>query len=213
MTETTFRIVCATLLPANGSTVGLALEASADRLRRSAKWRQLYVTAHFPKWVPQPGGRSAVHAPRASVAAMLKERRRGLGDRLVGARDPVTGASVNDEQLIDNLLTFYLAGHETTSNKLVLTQQVIKESMRLYPPVPTTSRQAIGEVRLGEYSINAGTSIVIPIMLSIVIKSAGATGTRSTRRASRPPAKVTSRATNTCRSGQVHGFASAWHSP
>jgi cytochrome P450 len=121
--------------------------------------------------------------------------------RLVVARDPVTGASMNDEQLIDNLLTFYLAGHETTSkaltwtlyllacsaqwtealteeiarvtggepvssehiDKLVLTQQVIKESMRLYPPVPTTSRQAIGEVRLGEYSIKAGTSIVIPI--------------------------------------------------
>ena len=81
---------------------------------------------------------------------------------------------MNDEQLIDNLLTFYLAGHETTSkaltwtlyllacsppwtealtqeiakvtggkpvssdhiDKLVLTQQVIKESMRLYPAGP-----------------------------------------------------------------------------
>jgi cytochrome P450 len=48
-------------------------------------------------------------------------------------------------------------------DKLVVTQQVIKESMRLYPPVPTTSRQAIGDVRLGEHLIKAGTSIAIPI--------------------------------------------------
>ena len=89
---------------------------------------------------------------------------------------------MNEEQLIDNLLTFYLAGHETTAkaltwtlyllarspewttalkdeiarvtggeavtaehiDKLALTQQVIKESMRLFPPVPVMSRQAVG---------------------------------------------------------------------
>src|SRR5262245_27165138 len=81
MTETTFDIICAPLLPSSDSTVGLALEASADRLQRSAMWRQLYVAAHMPKWVPQPGARSiraAVRALRASVAAMLTERRRAL---------------------------------------------------------------------------------------------------------------------------------------
>jgi cytochrome P450 len=210
MTDITFDIICATLLPSSDATVGLALAASADRLQRSAMWRQLYVTAHMPKWVPQPGARrirATVRALRASVAAMLTERRRAVSQpddlfrRLMAAHDPVTGASMNDEQLIDNLLTFYLAGHETTSkaltwtlyllacspqwmealaeeiakvtsgkpvscdhiDKLVLTQQVIKESMRLYPPVPTTSRQAIGDVRLGEHLIKAGTSIAIPI--------------------------------------------------
>jgi cytochrome P450 len=210
MTQVTFDIICASLLPSSDATVGLALEASADRLQRSAMWRQLYVAAHMPTWLPQPGARrirAAVRSLRAAVGAMLMERRRvssqrdDLIRRLMAAHDPVTGATMNDEQLIDNLLTFYLAGHETTSkaltwtlyllacspqwtqalteeianvtggkpvccehiDRLVLTQQVIKESMRLYPPVPTTSRQAIGQVRLGEHLIKAGTSIVIPI--------------------------------------------------
>jgi cytochrome P450 len=108
---------------------------------------------------------------------------------------------MNEEQLIDNLLTFYLAGHDTTAkaltwtlyvlarspewttelqkeiaqvtgggavtaehiDKLVLTQQVIKESMRLYPPVPVMSRQAVSDTTLGPLSLGKGASVVIPI--------------------------------------------------
>jgi cytochrome P450 len=117
------------------------------------------------------------------------------------ARDPETGQQMNDEQLIDNLLTFYLAGHETTARaltwtlfllarfpewaerlrgeiaavtggapvasehlgRLVLVQQVVKESMRLYPPVPLLSRQAVVDTELGGHRIRAGTSVVMPI--------------------------------------------------
>jgi cytochrome P450 len=102
---------------------------------------------------------------------------------------------------VDNLLTFYLAGHETTAKaltwtlyllacspgwtraleeeiarvtggsevnaahieQLVLTQQVLKESMRLYPPVPLMTRQAVADTRLGEHAVRAGTSVVMPI--------------------------------------------------
>jgi cytochrome P450 len=211
MTRITFDIVCATLLPSSDATVGLALEASAEPLQRSAMWRQLYVATHMPKWLPQPGGRrirAAVRTLRASVAAMLTERRRAsrqpndLMHRLIiAAHDTERGASMNDEQLIDNLLTFYLAGHETTSkaltwtlyllacspqwtralteeiaqvtgggpvspdhiDKLVLTQQVIKESMRLYPPVPEIGREAMADARLGGHLIKAGTAIALPI--------------------------------------------------
>jgi cytochrome P450 len=108
---------------------------------------------------------------------------------------------MDDEQLVDNLLTFYLAGHETTAKaltwtlyllarspewaarlvdevkavthgatvdaahleKLVLLQQVIKESMRLYPPVPIMSRQAVAATRIEGLAIAPGTSILIPI--------------------------------------------------
>jgi len=210
MTQITFDVVCATLLPSSDATVGIALEASAERFQRSGMWRQLYVATDVPSWVPQPGNKrikTAIRILRSSVAAMLKERRQAslqpddLMHRLMSARDPDAGASMNDEQLIDNLLTFYLAGHETTSkalawtfyllacsrewtsilteeiaqvtrggpvaaahiDKLVLTQQVIKESMRLYPPVPATGREALSDLTLGGHSIKAGTSIAIPI--------------------------------------------------
>jgi cytochrome P450 len=108
---------------------------------------------------------------------------------------------MNDEQLVDNLLTFYLAGHETTAKaltwtlyllarspewsaaledevarvtqggeveaahieRLVLTQQVLKESMRLYPPVPLMTRQAVTDAKLDGHAVRAGTSVVMPI--------------------------------------------------
>jgi cytochrome P450 len=41
--------------------------------------------------------------------------------------------------------------------------QVIKESMRVCPPVPLMSRQAIAETKLGPYTLAAGTSVVMPI--------------------------------------------------
>ena len=47
--------------------------------------------------------------------------------------------------------------------RLVLVQQVLKESMRLYPPVPMMSRQAIADTRIGAHPIRAGTSILMPI--------------------------------------------------
>jgi len=108
---------------------------------------------------------------------------------------------MNHEQLVDNLLTFYLAGHETTAraltwtlyllarspewaaalveeiarvtggaevsgeqiDRLVLVQQVVREWMRLYPPVPIMSRQAIADANVDGHAIAAGTSVLMPI--------------------------------------------------
>src|SRR5205814_9387830 len=47
--------------------------------------------------------------------------------------------------------------------RLVLVQQVLKESMRLYPPVPLMSRQCVADVTLAGHEIRAGTSVVMPI--------------------------------------------------
>ena len=210
MTRATFDVVCATLLPSGDASVGATVEASTDRFQKSGKWHRLYVIANAPGWLPQPGRRAtqgAVHTLRSVVAALVRERRQAsngpddLMHRLMSARDPETGAPMNDEQLIDNLLTFYLAGHETTAmaltwtlyllarspewtstlksevgrvtgggpiaaehiDKLVLTQQVLKESMRVFPPVPLLSRQAVADVTIGAHAIKAGTSIVMPI--------------------------------------------------
>jgi cytochrome P450 len=108
---------------------------------------------------------------------------------------------MDEEQLVDNLLTFYLAGHETTAKaltwtlyllarspewteklmgeirdvtagapveaphveRLALVQQVLKESMRLYPPVPIMSRQAVAATTLEKLEVEPGMSILMPI--------------------------------------------------
>ena len=210
MTKVTFDVISATLLPSADATVGPAIEASTEHFQKAGAWSLLYAVANAPRWLPRPRRRSqrqAIHLLRSSVAAMLRERgtepqpRDDLMHRLMTARDPETGTPMNEAQLIDNLLTFYLAGHDTTAkaltwtlyllaqspewtqalkdeiarvtsgepitaehlDKLVLTQQVVKEGMRLFPPVPVMSRQTVAATTLGSHPIPAGTSVVIPI--------------------------------------------------
>ncbi len=60
----------------------------------------------------------------ASVYAMIKERRstsiihHDLLDLLLHAKDEETGASMSDNQIRDEVLTLYVAGHDTSSNAL-----------------------------------------------------------------------------------------------
>lgn len=64
---------------------------------------------------------------KSVIDEMLEERSRqsDKGDDLVGlmlsARDEETGATMSREQIGDELMTFMLAGHETTSNALAWT--------------------------------------------------------------------------------------------
>jgi len=210
MSHVTFDVISATLLPSADAEVGSTVQRSLETFQKTAGWDILFALARVPQWMPRPGfiaGGRAVVALRRAVGKMVDERRLlahvpdDLMSRLMRARDPETGQAMNDEQLIDNLLTFYLAGHETTAraltwtlyllarfpewmeklseevfsitrgapvaaehiDKLVLVQQVLKEAMRLYPPVPLMSRQAVAETTLAGHTLPLGTSVVMPI--------------------------------------------------
>lgn len=214
MTQVTFEVISATLLPSADGTVGPVVEESMGAFQRAGGWGQLYAMIGAPSWLPRPGlisGARAIRTLRSAVAAMLRERRASeassnaspddLMHRLMRARDPETGQTMNDEQLVDNLLTFYLAGHETTARalawtlylvarspewnaaledeiervtgggpveaahieRLVLVQQVLKESMRLFPPVPMLARQCVAATRLGDKEVAPGSTVVMPI--------------------------------------------------
>jgi cytochrome P450 len=47
--------------------------------------------------------------------------------------------------------------------RLVLVQQVLKESMRLYPPVPMLSRQCVAATRLDGLEVAPGATVVMSI--------------------------------------------------
>jgi cytochrome P450 len=131
------------------------------------------------------------------VFAIIAERRRNGGDRgdllsmLLQARDADTGEGMSNRQLRDEVMTFVLAGHETTAVTLAwtfhllaqhpeieqqarreasgvlgqrapaiadlgalgLTRRIVEEAMRLYPPVPVLSRQALEADEIGGYPI------------------------------------------------------------
>ena len=166
-----------------------------------------------PSVVPRLGrlrARPALRFFDAAVEAMITRRRdlvakgdgtapKDLLTLLLQARDPETGAGLDDVEVRANIVTFIAAGHETTANALtwalyllsqdpaararveheadrelpdgrldparidalVETRAVLDETLRLYPPAATISRQALGPDRVNGLLIKAGTQIVI----------------------------------------------------
>ncbi len=213
MTRATFDVISSTLLPSVEAGFGAGVLRATHALQRFGGWDILYASLNVPRWMPRPGGAAKFRAMRhlrASVMSLVRARRAehaagqapdDLLNRLVLARDPETQAAMDDEQLVDNLLTFYLAGHETTAKaltwtlyllarsqewtarlvdeiervtqgapiasahieSLVLVRQVLRESMRLYPPAPMMSRQAAEDTELEGHPIARGMSVLIPI--------------------------------------------------
>ena len=148
------------------------------------------------------------------VYSMIKEHRdkesKGVNHEpdllytLLQAQDAEAGIGrMSDLQLKDEIMTIFLAGHETTSNaltwtfyllsqnptvearlyaelcsvfgdkdakriptvedipKLEYTEKAFRESMRLYPPAWTIGRQAINDYKVDNYTIPAGSIILM----------------------------------------------------
>ena len=136
------------------------------------------------------------------VYRIIAERRatgKDAGDllsMLLAARDE-DGSQMSDRQLRDEVMTLFLAGHETTAltlawawyllgthpeaerkfhaelgqvlgdraptaadlPRLKFTEQIAKESMRLYPPAYGLGREAIDDCEIGGYRVPAGTQV------------------------------------------------------
>jgi cytochrome P450 len=127
MTETTFRVISATMFAGSADAEAAEILRLADMALSSISWDVAAAMLRFPRWLWYPGKyrrRRAGRQARAVVAGILARRRAmGLqGDdllaRLARAQDPETGAPMSEKQLLDNLLTFLAAGHETTAKAL-----------------------------------------------------------------------------------------------
>jgi cytochrome P450 len=127
MTETTFRVISATMFAGSADAEADAILRDSDKALSTISWDIAAALMRLPTWLWYPGkhGRRRAGARlRAAMAAILARRRAdGLaGDdllaRLARAQDPETGGPMSEEQLIDNLATFLAAGHETTAKAL-----------------------------------------------------------------------------------------------
>ena len=130
MTETTFHVISATMFAGSADAEAAAILKSADTALATISWDIAAAMLRLPAWMWYPGKfkrRRAARTLRAAVAAILARRRAaGLeGDdllaRLARAQDPETGEPMSEKQLIDNLVTFLAAGHETTAKALTWT--------------------------------------------------------------------------------------------
>jgi cytochrome P450 len=104
-----------------------------------------------PHRVPTPRNRrfgAALRTVDRAVYEIISERRRGGGGEedllalLMGTRDEETGEAMNDEQLRDEVMTLFLAGHETTANALTWALYLIAT----HPEAEERLRQELDEV-------------------------------------------------------------------
>ena len=149
-----------------------------------------------PTLLPTPYARRFRHAVReldGFVARLLIRRRReppgeDFLSLLLTALDP-SGAPLGDRQIRDEIVTMFLAGHETAASSLSWTlyllarhpavgeslarqleegqgeqllEQVIREGLRLYPPAYRISRTTVRSCEIGGHRVEPGAEIMIP---------------------------------------------------
>ena len=129
MTKLTLGIVVKSLfgadLPREASEVSQSMLAILD-----AANQRLSSVLRVPSWIPTGRNLREMRA-LAELDAMLRiliRDRRGSGDGhddllsvLLAAVDEDSGARMSDQQLRDEMMTLFLAGHETTANALTWT--------------------------------------------------------------------------------------------
>ena len=172
-------------------------------------WLRMLPFASTLERLPIPALRRARQA-RATldriIYRLIAERREQPGDRgdllsmlLMAQDEEDNGRGMTDEQVRDESMTLFLAGHETTANALAWTwyllsqspdvetrvheevdrvlagrtptmadlpalafvEQVVTESMRLYPPAWLVGRRALENYRLDDYDVPAGAIVLL----------------------------------------------------
>ncbi len=101
-----------------GAPLRIALKYAIDRAIRPVR---------APAWLPTPARRRA-RAASARVHQVAREildacradhtRVAPLAHALIAARDPVSGQSLTDQEICDELIVFLFAGHDTTATTL-----------------------------------------------------------------------------------------------
>jgi cytochrome P450 len=204
MMRLTLRIVGKTLFNIDATEVADRVHHDMAVLMDWFPKAQLPFAAWFEE-LPLPPMRR-MQAARADldrlVLGMIAERRgtgRDEGDllsMLLAAQED--GRGLTDQEVRDEALTLFLAGHETTANalawtwyllaqhpeiaarlhaeldtvlgdalptfadvrRLPLTENVVTEAMRLYPPAWAVGRTALVDAQIGDYSIPKGSVVI-----------------------------------------------------
>jgi cytochrome P450 len=206
MMKVTLGIVNKTLFNADVSAVASRVgELMTDVL--DAANENLNAIVALPASVPTPRRlrqKRKIAELDAIIQGFVDERRRTQEDTgdllsmLLQAQDD-DGSGMTDRQLRDEVMTLFLAGHETTANALTFalyllaenpqakatlqqevdsalqgrlpglndlnampfTEQVIKETLRLYPAAPAVARSPYHDLQLGGYTVRKDATMQV----------------------------------------------------
>jgi cytochrome P450 len=134
MTDLTLRIVSRTLLSAPIDDANASIGEAVDRMNAYAR-DMMTNPLSVPHWVPTRRNRDfrRLSGQLDTLVRGVIESRRQTGDdpgdllsMLMEARDD-DGSGMTDDQLRDEVMTIFLAGHETTANSMSWTLLLLSE--------------------------------------------------------------------------------------
>ncbi len=125
MVATTFEVIADVTLSGDDAFDRAAVHRAIDNYIAQTARVSLLDVIGAPSWLPRPGRIGSTRAMREmkSLADNAVETRRKTGarippdllDLLLAGEDPKSGRRMTTAELRDNLLTFIVAGHETTA--------------------------------------------------------------------------------------------------
>jgi cytochrome P450 len=184
MMHLTLGIVCRTLFDVD-------VPGEADAIGRDITAAQTYAMRRlrYPFPLPQRKALAALARLDERIYGIIRARRASGEDRgdllsmLLLSRDEETGATLDDKAVRDEAMTLFLAGHETTAlatgyawhllarhphyfgrlrtEGAPFALQVMKESMRIYPPAYSIARSAARDTEIGGFPVREGETVVI----------------------------------------------------
>ncbi len=132
---------------------------------------------------------AALNRLNETIYGLIRERRASALDKgdllsmLLLSQDEETGQRLTDEQVRDEAMTLFVAGHETTAQAMAWSWylmaknpghferlrsegmpyalQVMKEAMRLYPPAFLLARSALRDTSIGGFPVRKDEIVLI----------------------------------------------------
>jgi len=147
-------IVAKTLFDADVSDESYAIAQASNVLAEDFGARLGSLLQLVPSWVPTPANlrtRRAVRRLDEVVYRMIAARRRSAEDRgdllsiLLQAQDADDGSRMTDQQVRDEVMTLFMAGHETTAVALSWTWYLLAQHPEVDAGLADELRSVLGE--------------------------------------------------------------------
>ena len=148
-----FRVISNTMLEGGAEDALAEIEKGHADYYKGANWWVLYSLLGLPQWLPRPGGRSMraqVRRVRQAIARIVSERGSDDGKdtdllgRMRAAVDPGSGRRMSEELLGDNIISFLVAGYDTTAFSLAWTLYLISQSPQWEARILEEVRAVVG---------------------------------------------------------------------
>ncbi|MDX2053210.1 MAG: cytochrome P450 [Polyangiaceae bacterium] len=198
MIEVSLEVACQALFGVGSAMLRPSIRRAATAVQRWHRAVEIRCLP-YPHYLPTLANlrsRSANWALDRAVFALIREERkqgrndRGLLSAMLQARDARGRALMTDRQIRDQVVTLFLAGHDTTATSMAFAlyelsyrpdlqsmirselaasgasetlDRSLKETLRLYPAVHMIARMAVRDVMLGRHLVRKGDELLVPL--------------------------------------------------